>query len=596
MKNKAGQTFQRTAILKREAIDVEKREVEIAFSSETPVDRWGEMEVLDHDPDADRTADFARLNAGAPFCADHDTSDYDKQLGVVMAGTARIDKDGIGRCRVLLSKTLLADRFLADAQAGIRTNVSFGYRYLSEPIPFTDAKGQSSYRVMRWEPSEVSSVACPADTTVGVGRSQESNQEPPKEKILIMETENAVKAERQRVNDILTLARKAGMETDGAQFIESGKTADEFRAVVLEKKFNATPAIAKPDLGMTAKEVKRYSVVKAIREACEGKLSGLEKECNETAQKQYGRSVTNGFIMPHDVYGQRDYVPMASGAATAGAASIQSTIEAGSFIEVLYNACLVAQMGAMRLSGLTGNIALPRQTGLTVAQWVTENGAVDKSGLTLDQIGMTPKRLAASVPFSKLLLIQSSLDVENLVRQSMAVSNSLALDLAAIAGTGANNQPKGIIKAVTDAANANGTVTFGGVPTWAKIVAFETQLEKMNALRGNNVAWLTSPGVKGAWKTTPKTSTWPMFLLEGDQANGYKLGSTNQVASDKVIFGNWADLVLADWAGVDVVVDPYTAAGNAQVIVTTNLFADVAVRHPESFVVSTDAGNQTGPS
>ena len=255
-------------------------------------------------------------------------------------------------------------------------------------------------------------------------------------------------------------------------------------------------------------------------------------------------------------------------------------------------------MGAMRLSGLTGNIALPRQNGASAASWLTENGAVSQTNLTIEQVGMTPKRLAASTAWSKQLLIQESVDVENLVRAEMARRFALAVDLAAIAGTGANNQPTGILAAVAafyaldNSGNANSVVTFGGSMTWAKMVQFETQLGKNNADMGS-IAFLTSPGVRGAAKTTTKAPNYPIFIMEAGQVNGYRLEATNQVSGDKVIFGNWNDLIIADWAGIDVVVDPYTLATNGQVAVTSQMFMDVTLRHPESFVISTDSGAQT---
>lgn len=114
-----------------------------------------------------------------------------------------------------------------------------------------------------------------------------------------------------------------------------------------------------------------------------------------------------------------------------------------------------------------------------------------------------------------------------------------------------------------------------------------------NALLGQ-LAYLTTPSVRGKWKTTEAFSSTGITLwnLTTGLVNGYRGEATNQVPSDKVIYGNWRELILADWAGIDVVVDPYTLKKAGQIEVTITMWADNGVRHPVSFCVSTDAGNQ----
>ena len=87
-------------------------------------------------------------------------------------------------------------------------------------------------------------------------------------------------------------------------------------------------------------------------------------------------------------------------------------------------------------------------------------------------------------------------------------------------------------------------------------------------------------------------SAFPRYLWQDDQINGYAAWSTNQITDNKVIFGNFADLLIGSWQGVDLVVDPYTRAGTGEIVITITQPLDVAVRHPQSFTVSTDAGNQ----
>jgi hypothetical protein len=139
-----------------------------------------------------------------------------------------------------------------------------------------------------------------------------------------------------------------------------------------------------------------------------------------------------------------------------------------------------------------------------------------------------------------------------------------------------------------------GAVTFGGAATWAKLLEFEQAVANANALVGTP-AYVTTPNVRAKLRQKVKVpeSTFPVFCWSDDnRIAGYRTAVTKQVLGDKVLFGNWADLVIADWIGMDVVVDPYTLADQHKIKVTINMLADVAVRHVGSFAVSSDSGAQ----
>jgi len=276
-----------------------------------------------------------------------------------------------------------------------------------------------------------------------------------------------------------------------------------------------------------------------------------------------------------------------TGVDTAGGHTVQEDVLGDSFIELLRNAPLVAQAGATTLSGLVGNVSIPSQTGAATADWLTETGATTPSEQTFGEVTLAPKRLSAETPFSKQLIAQSSIDIESFVRRDLANIMIRTIDLAALHGTGASNQPTGI--ANTAGINA---LTFGGAPTWADAVNFETLVATDNALMGSSLAYMTTAAVRGAWKTTTKDAGSGMFLWEGDVVNGYSGLVTEQVAGNVVFFGNWTELLIGQWGGLDIVVDPFTQASNGQIRIVVMQLTDIAVRHAVSFAVSTDAGNQ----
>ena len=409
--------------------------------------------------------------------------------------------------------------------------------------------------------------------------------------------EEGVKAERHRVSEINAIADKYPQLREAAgSFIRDGKTLDEFRQHALESVHNPTPVSGTADLGLSDKEKRSYSLVKAIRsflapgEAT--KWDGLEREASEATAKLCKRDA-KGFFIPQDILStpfsrsmQMMQRTMTAGSFSGGGALIDSELRTADMIELLRNKALVSQMGARTLSGLVGNIAIPRVTGGATAYWLPESGTVNASDQSFGQLGLVPHRLVGDTGYSKELLMQSSADVEGFVREDLMRVLALEKDRVAITGLGAAGEPRGIMNTT-----GVGSVTFGAAPTWAKVVDFETQVADANA-DTNTMAYLTTPKVKGAWKTAPKVAGQAIFLWNGGEVNGYPAFATKQVPGEKVIFGNWNDLIIAEWAGIDVVVDPYSLKKQGLIEITVTMWTDSGVRHAASFAISADAGNQ----
>jgi HK97 family phage major capsid protein len=286
--------------------------------------------------------------------------------------------------------------------------------------------------------------------------------------------------------------------------------------------------------------------------------------------------------------------------ASVGGDTVATNLLAADFITLLRNAMALIPMGIRTLSDLNGNIAIPRQTGGATGYWVAESGAPTESQQAFDQVTMTPKTVGAFTDISRKLLLQSSMDVEAFVRQDLATVLGLAIDLAGIAGTGADNQPRGILATSGIGSVAGGTN--GAAPTWAHIVELETAVAVDNAAIGN-LGYLTNAKVRGKLKTTQKfadTNGMPVWEGGDTPLNGYRAGVSNQVpgnltkgtasgVASAIIFGNFADLLMGMWGGLDLLVDPYTHSTSGTVRIRALQDVDVAVRHPESFSAMLDA-------
>lgn len=341
------------------------------------------------------------------------------------------------------------------------------------------------------------------------------------------------------------------------------------------------------------KELKNYSFMKAIQEGVRGNLTGLEREMHEEANREKSASGIyneSTISIPSFLSSKR-----ALDVATEGT-DLVATENANSIIPVLRPNPIVDQMGATILSGLVGDIDLPRHSGATSATWEGENDANAESTPTFNKISLSPNRLGAYTELSKQLLAQRSPSIDAMVRGDLERAIATALDVAAINGTG-SGQPLGILgtSGIGDVAGG----TNGAVPTFANIVGLETAVDTANALMGN-LGYLTTPGIKGALKTKVKESGQASYVYQSDNTmNGYNAYVSSSVPSaltkgsssdcHAIIFGNWSELIIAQWAGVDIVVDPYSLSKTAKIQLVINAWYDVAVRRAASFAAMKDA-------
>lgn len=582
-------------------VESESRTVEFPFSSELPVERWFGDEVLSHKSGA---ADLTRLNDGAPLLFNHN---MDEIIGVVEKAYMGTDKRGYAKIR--FAKTARAEEVMSMVDDGILRNVSFGYR-ISEMVE-SIKDGKSTYTATSWEPFEVSLVTVPADHTVGIGRSeaddkrdvtvhriQEESAQPAE--ITIEEptmTEQAApvdvqvvatqaaEAERARIAAIEALGQRFHASDLSRKLISEGVHIDAARAAFLEEiKVDQKPITGKEaDVGLTDKEVRQFSVLRALnalanpsdKQAWEA--AAFEREVSEASSKAAGKSARGIFVPGEVLRAKRD---LNVGTSTAGGNLVATDLLASSFIDLLRNSSVVIRSGATVMNGLVGNVAIPKQTGAATAYWVAESGAPTESQQTIGQVTMNAKTVGAFTDFSRRLILQSSLDVENMVRRDLAQVIALAIDSAALYGTAADNQPRGL-----KLQSGINTRDFAATnPTFAELVGMESEVAADNADVGA-MRYLMNPAQRGALKTTPKfgSGTEATIWEPGNTVNGYATEVSNQVTAGDIFFGNFADLMIGFWSGLDLTVDPYAGATSGTVRVIALQDVDIAVRNAVSF-------------
>jgi HK97 family phage major capsid protein len=282
-----------------------------------------------------------------------------------------------------------------------------------------------------------------------------------------------------------------------------------------------------------------------------------------------------GLWVPHDVL-RRD---LTVSTASAAGDLVFTDARPGSFIELLRNRLALTTLGVTTLTGLQGPVAIPRQTGAATAYWVAEGGAPTESNPTVDQVAMTPRTVGGYVDFTRRLMLQSSIDVEQMVRTDLSTVLALEIDRCGLYGLGSSGEPQGV--KLTTGINTKDFAADS--PTYAELVDMETSINADNADIGA-MAYLTNSTRYGSFKTTEKASSTAQFVLEpGGTVNGYRVVVSNQVSSGDVWFGVWNQLILGLWSGIDLTVDTTTlnTSGGVRVIALQDV--DFAVRHPEAF-------------
>lgn len=590
----------RTIDLSRGAIDEEKRIVRIGVSSETPVERDFGLEVLGHNKE---DIDMEFMSSGrAPLLNNHK---MDEQIGVVRS----FYLDEAQRRTVALvefGKSALAQEVFEDVRSGIKQNISVGYS-INKMVRSKDGEGREYYRAS-WTPMEASIVAVPADPSkfVGVGRSTEKTLNTNKVttmteevKVDVRQVSDSAKAEAlANVGEIISLGKHHNQRDLAEKAIERGVSVDQFKGELLEAVRNDRPLETPAAVVDVAKsEQRQYSLIRAIKAASSGdwREAGYEREISDEIAHRSGKEA-RGFYVPANInWGQRDQTKSPT---SAGGFLVGTDHLADQFIEALYGRLTVASLGARIMQGLKGDVAIPKlSASVTNSAFVAEGSAPSEGAATFAQVTMSPKTLAAYVDVSRRLMQQSDPSVEQVLRNDIINTFARRIDDAAIEG-GAANGPSGII--ANGSTNVVAMGTNGAAITYAKVVELMKAVEEDNAII-NSSAFLTNPKVIAALRTTGKqpTGVEGNFIMDANQSIlGTNVASSTIVPSDltkgsgsslsAMIYGDFSQIMIGFWSGVDVVVDQssLSTSGGTRLAFFQDL--DVAIRYPESFAVIKD--------
>lgn len=587
-------------------------------------------EVLGH---ADGEIDTSRMKDGLIIQDTH----FGDQIGIIRKPEVKDGKIG-GVIEFGCSER--AQVIAKDAAAGIRRNMSVGYIVNESKVVGKAEDGLPIIRVTNWTPYEASFVNVPADTRVGVGRSHEENKnggEPAAKQKGIQIMETPVKAgytaeQKTKIREMASAAHVSGEEV--ADILTSERSFEEIREELLNRREKYLAELAKKpaqpanesrtviDEGDQKKIRQKYDFAKVLRyyaEVAESKYSsidiGFEREVSDELKAKTGRAV-QGILLP-DFVGNRAAANANDGGLTLGTPAystdtsaggitgiggagknvIETLLLSGQFIDALVATLVLReQLGAEVLTGLVGNISIPKGGSITGGWISTEGGNAAKKNPTFGQITATPHTYGAYVDITRKLLLQSSVNVQAKVLEWLMYACAAGIETAAFQGAGTSGAPTGLCTALTGTAWSN-------APTFDKIVDLIAATKTANSYKPS----MKFVGNSGVWAKLAKTRDYEV-LTDGastpknvgaiggsvrllDTATNKVIGrdfvEANLMPAAKLLFGDFTQLAVCLWSGTDIVVDPYANDTNGGLRLVALQDSDILIKRPEAFALAT---------
>lgn len=567
--------------------------IPVVVSTEYPCEREDCIEVLAHDSEAH--VDLTR--APLPLLTLHDH----RKLPVGVIEDMRLDvAERVLRGFVRFGSTPEAQELARQVRERTLRWVSVGYWRLREV-------GRSSGLLKRfaWQPHEASLVAVPADPGAQFYRSQHQPR------IQMSDQQKSAgdtgrNTEAERVKEIVALGRSYAKflhANDVADACERGVSVEAFKDTIFSRMESRATNTSEAHIGMAPREVERYSFGRAIVASILGDWSkaGLEREASQAAARAWGRTA-EGFFVPGEVWGRgmhrRDFnVGTASEAGNLVATELRGDL----FVDALRERLVFSPLGVKFLTGLQGNVDIPRKSTPGGLGMLTEIGSASETAPVTTKLSLTPKRVGAYTEYSKQALIQSAIGLEGLIRDDLIAGAAVLLEYQMINGSGTAPNILGIRNTT-----GIGTVvagTSGAAVTWSHFVDLEAAVANANASPGALAGYVASNKVRAKAKTVQRGTSLD-FIIAGDTRAGddgsvtintYRAMFTNNVPSNltkgtsstvcsaALFSADWSQLVVGFWGGPDIVVDPYSLAATGQVRITLNQFADAGVRQPAAF-------------
>lgn len=423
------------------------------------------------------------------------------------------------------------------------------------------------------------------------------------------------------MSKIKELTEKRGAKLDEARAIES-KAADEKRDLTADEltkieglydeaelcvrniQFESRKLVEEgrklDNIGDAEKrELASFNLSKFIREASNGRLEGLEREIAEDGEREARESgiSTRGFMLPMKAFLKRDMTATGGSGLDQGGMTIAT--DKKNLLEELFNKQVTVQAGATLLTNLVGNFDVPRLVKGTLPVKKAENAQAVEYTATTAQVSFSPNRVPTVMEVSNQLLKQSNDRALMAIFERHLQSELMDVMQRAQFHGGGTTEPTGIASTTGIGSVVGGAV--GAAPDLADMIDLQTAVNIDNANMGNEKYIINSATEGKLRKTVAVSGTDSYRLIDGrspGQIEGKPYLTTNAVSSaltkssatglSAIFYGNWADLWIAQWGGIEILVNPYSKDDYGLTRINAAVYYDANVIRPVSFSAMLD--------
>ncbi|HIC1072353.1 TPA: phage major capsid protein [Escherichia coli] len=586
------------------AIDETDRTVELSFASEIPVvrDIKGTLynEILLCSPE---NVDLSRLNDGAPVLVEHDAM---RQVGIVE--NARVDMDKVCRATVRFSALGTANTIFGMILEGIRPKVSVGYNILDYYLDGNDLI------VSKWQPYEVSSVSTPADNSVGVGRSLNSNDEitledqpqmePEQKEELVQEVEVIEEVQEEEVpvqeeseevveaeSEVIEEVQEVQPELVEERSIAVTDIQESINKEVEANRIRELQSISSV-LGISTEEaIKKGVSVEDFKRSLNTDNKSIDKDIKKMEKKSLineGLRSLKGEAHELESFekGARGYNAdlnamvrsTADTTSTVTAAGLVKEELSDAYIRQLLARTVLGELPVTVFGGLAGrgNFSIPRAKGMNpAAKFYAEDEAVSDGFETFDKITLKPRMFAAGIKITKAMLLSNAATeryvTDELLRQC---SNGLESAVFAQIATTVPVQDTEAVGTVTEADVQKAIEALGVANVDINrcvAIVHPSMLAKLRqyAILGNTSAVSAVAGHR-----------YDMWLCDE-----VRVIESTFVAADTILIGDFSELIFANWnEGQELDFDDTTYRAAQTIAIRSFQYLDVAIAHEEAFV------------
>lgn len=556
-------------------VNQEQQEITFSCCSDKPYQRYqdgifyDQILVISED-----SVDLTRLNNFAPVLFNHNP---DRLLGTVEKAWIIENKIFV---KVKFSKNDdFAVRIYKDILDGVVKNISIGYQILD--YQDTKENGKNKRYIKQWMIFETSVVSIPADDSVGIRsikeiqtmETEEIKKEIPAETEEIQESAETEKTEKTELEQLKEKvaeleAKISEKEIEKTEDQETEKTETEEIQESEETKNEDAEEIEKIGADFEVPEEQIRSAIKeklTIREF-KNKIKSINFNKKEINKMNTKRDFT-AFLQKREFgvpFAVRDFNGF--GGATGGTGLIGS--ETLPLVEVIKKR--LALNGITTLSGLTGNVSVPVQTGRIAVEKVGMNDAAAGGKPEFKNVTLSPVKFTGNVTIGADLLTQCNDDISAFVMASLLSEISRGVE-------------DYVLGKVAEGAKQAVTYSAINAITWADVLAMEA---KLSAFELDNVSFIMSAGARASLKGIEKAQGTAQFICDGEnKINGYACGVSGAVANDNIYFADWSKVMLCEWGGMNVVVDPYSGADSGAVRIVASVGIDAVLLNSEAAVI-----------